>query len=644
MDSGSNKIIRDNALIAENNISHHINEEENCLTIFFDDQDMRIDFEGLKNLHKQMLLKRHVCSKKTTSVLDTLVIDERYYYIAINRKGSLVLTPKLKGLFGLYVKSFFEGGSISSGTITLIHQTYLVSTKKTKIDEAYLTIADVRVADIKDLATSKKAFDCLEDAMASIHTKQETRVAFNDIYKNDAIRAASPLKIVLRIGNCLLTYRMKISDEHESSKLNYLPINSFRYDNKIIIVRGSSGRNVTLLKRELEEVEKTLKFRLYESEAFQKALESFSNFYRNVICKHKIINIYFEKESKKAEEGTWELFQKALKSSKRSLNFFILEEGSVDWKRLKGEKNLIRKYSLRYYIVVYAAHNIISTETIIHAHIKRSANRILSASIFKKRNVFLGHGIIFLRNVSNSSYVKGSLCEPDLRIVNSHAEKEVVAKQLQIDKDRLLLTGIPMFDVMNYNSINEDTPDLIAIMLTSRSYERHLIDSFEQSDYYQSVMKVYSIATKVLNESKVVIIPHPLFKGHMLRTSLKDSVYTGKISEILPKIKLLISDYSSIVYASFYQGTGVLFWHEDLEKCEAQYGSLIPSDSEYIGHRCFTEEELSSRLKSGILDGIINLDYFRRQEFIKNYQVINEFHDGKNIDRIYAELEKRGIV
>ena len=644
MNSGSNKILRSDALIAEKNISHHICKEENCLTVFFDDQNMRISFDSLKNLHKQMVLKKHICTKKITTVLDTLVIDERYYYIAINRKGSLVLTPKLKRLFGLYVKSFFESGSISNGVITLTHQTYVVSTKKVKIDEAYLTVADVRVADIKDLATSKKPFDCLEDAMSSINTRQETKVAFDDIYKNNAIGAASPIKIVLRIGNCLLTYRMKINEEHESSKLNYLPINSFRHNNKIIIVRGSSGGNITLLKRELEEVEKTLKFRLYESKIFQKTLESISNFYKNVICKHKIINIYFEKESKKAEEGTWELFQRALKSSEKSLNFFILEYGSDDWKRLKGEKNLIRKYSLRYYIVVYAAHNVISTETITHVHIKRSANRILSTSIFKKRNVFLGHGIIFLRNISNSSYVKGNLCEPDLRIVNSHAEREVVAKQLRIDKSKLLLTGIPMFDVMNHNSIDKNTTDLIAIMLTSKSFESHLIDSFEQSDYYQSVMKVYSVATKVVNESKVVIIPHPLFKKHMLRTSLKDSVYTGKISEILPKVKLLISDYSSIVYASFYQGTGILFWHEDLEKCEAQYGSLIPSDDEYIGHRCFTEAELRNCLESGIINGIINLDYFRRQEFIKNYQSINEFNDGKNISRIYAELEKREIV
>ena len=108
--------------------------------------------------------------------------------------------------------------------------------------------------------------------------------------------------------------------------------------------------------------------------------------------------------------------------------------------------------------------------------------------------------------------------------------------------------------------------------------------------------------------------------------------------------KLLITDYSSVCYNAFYQGAGVVFYQEDIEKYEAENGKLIPNDDEYIGKRAFNINELESIIMEIIENNKIKLSEVRRKEFENNYKTINEFTDGKNIDRIYEKLIKLRLI
>ena len=127
-------------------------------------------------------------------------------------------------------------------------------------------------------------------------------------------------------------------------------------------------------------------------------------------------------------------------------------------------------------------------------------------------------------------------------------------------------------------------------------------------------------------------------------TDMKDVIWQGPISEILKITKLFITDYSSACYNAFYQGAGVLFYQPDLELYEKLNGKLVPKDDEYIGPRVFNREELVTSLKKFITDGSINLKAIRTIEHEKIYGLINEFSDGKNIDRIYEKLKELKIV
>ena len=117
-----------------------------------------------------------------------------------------------------------------------------------------------------------------------------------------------------------------------------------------------------------------------------------------------------------------------------------------------------------------------------------------------------------------------------------------------------------------------------------------------------------------------------------------------KISEILKKSKLLITDYSSVAYNSFYQGAGIIFYQPDLKLYERENGKLIPNNDEYIGKRAFNIDQLEDIIKEAVIDGKINLDTVRTEEFEEIYKTINEFSDGKNMERIYKELTDLKLV
>ena len=156
--------------------------------------------------------------------------------------------------------------------------------------------------------------------------------------------------------------------------------------------------------------------------------------------------------------------------------------------------------------------------------------------------------------------------------------------------------------------------------------------------------KICNLLKKYIDKEKILIISHPKAHNLLENTDLKSSMWHKPISDALKKTKLLITDYSSVCYNTFYQGGAVIFYQEDINKYEEENGKLIPEDKEYIGKRAFDINELEEIIKDTIKDKKIDLSKVRTKEFEENYKTINEFSDGKNIERIYENLVKLNIV
>ena len=74
------------------------------------------------------------------------------------------------------------------------------------------------------------------------------------------------------------------------------------------------------------------------------------------------------------------------------------------------------------------------------------------------------------------------------------------------------------------------------------------------------------------------------------------------------------------------------------------FRNIRKNDDEYIGKRAFNIKELEEITRQTIENGKINLGKIRNSKFEENYKTINEFTDGKNIDRIFNKLKRLEIL
>lgn len=433
----------------------------------------------------------------------------------------------------------------------------------------------------------------------------------------------------------------RVTKSGKSARWYYAPIAQTRYGDYAIHVRRTAKGGLNLVRRHLEPVEKTYAFRLYESWPV-----SFLMYHTAHLVRHfskSTVNTYFEKHASKAEEGTFEIFQK-VRSAEGTRNFFLITKDAADYVWLKDEADVVPKFSLKSYWLTYRANNIIATEAPAHANVLRSNNKYIRSAPFSQKFVLLQHGVTYMKAVDKKgTFRKGREGEADHIVVSGKKERDAVVEMFGVDEEHTIKAGLPIFDQLIHDHITQKSSDIVTIMLTWKPYDEHFQD-FTQSSYYQTVIEVFDTLRKVVPTDNIRIVAHPKFTQHLSRTQIRESVWTGCISEVLAQTKLLITDYSSVCYNVFYQGGAVCFYQPDLERYERENGQLIPTPDEYIGRRTLTIQGLSQILQASIRDGIIDLPKLRTAEHAKRYKQINEFSDGRNVDRIINRLQQLSFV
>ncbi len=432
------------------------------------------------------------------------------------------------------------------------------------------------------------------------------------------------------------------SRRRKPGKFYYVPVTAAYYGDKALFVRGNVHQNYTLVVRDKDPAEYEEGFLALEKKAVSAMM-----YYRGRLArrfrKHPL-NLYYEKNSMKAEEGTFEIFLEALKSE-RSENYFILDRNSPQWEELSGYRNMVAKYSGRYYELLYSADCFISTETPSHLNVHRAVNRYVRRTLLEKKFVFLQHGVTYMKcQGAGSVFGKGKEGEPDYCIVGSEKEAGAVAGMLHIPRERCVIAGLPVFSTIEYGHIGPGSEDIVTIMLTWKPSEEHMLGHFEDSGYYRNVRGAYGMLQKYISQGQLQIVPHPKVMELLLHTDLAEAVWKGTVSEALERTKLLVTDYSSVCYNAFYQGAAVVFYQPDLEEYQREVGRLVPEDGEYIGHRAFDLKELEDCIRRGIRQGRIDLGHLRTEEFEARYRTINQFSDGRNIHRIVEFLTEKGII
>ena len=416
-------------------------------------------------------------------------------------------------------------------------------------------------------------------------------------------------------------------------KLYYVPFGARFQGDHAEHLRRTSQSTLVFVRRPKYKIEESVRFRVRESKLVTFALYVVSS----LTASPNGPVVFYEKFASKADEGAFELFAEFQKRHAQS--YFVIDRGSSDFARVQAHRNVVRKFSWKYYWVLFRAIAFVGTEVPTHLSLLRSNNSWMRRRIYTRPYVFLQHGIIYMKNLGRTSiFVKDREGEPAFIVASSEKERAVIERDLLVPADRILVTGLGQFSLIERDSIEPHSPDVLTIMLTWRLEDEAAVD-FERTTYVRALRQAVEAVEAVSPSATVRLLPHPKVAEQLKRTELGSRLWNGTVSSALEDTKLLITDYSSACYNSFYRGSGVVFYQPDLDTYEQRTGPLIPDPDEYIGLRAFDSGELTQILGEGMTaEGEIDLSRFRTPEHVRRYSLINEFSDGRNLERISSEL------
>jgi hypothetical protein len=470
-----------------------------------------------------------------------------------------------------------------------------------------------------------RSFRILKIPLADIGTKVNTKIHCSFPWNNKIVRKH-------------ITYRQKRFENN--TKLYYLPFSIKRDYNSgnCAHLRRTLKGTLTIVQRPLAGLEHTLRFRFLESWLVSVLLYSAGRLVSRLTAKN--VAIFYEKFASQSDEGVYDIFLTARKTTNSDC-YYITDTDNIS----ADDGNVLRKYSVQYYWVIYRAAVFIGAEAPTHLTLLRSNNRWLRRSIYTRPFVFLQHGIIYMKNMSkNSVFVAGCEGAADYIVASSEKERDIIVRDLRYKPEQVLVCGIAQHAIIPYQHITDSSPDIVTVMLTWKHSQEHL--PFEASANFQELQCILPVLRQRLPDKNIRLVLHPKdsLSAKTVET-LGAALWTASVKEALSGTKLLITDYSSICYNAFYQGAGVIFYQPDLDEYQRETGKLIPADDEFIGPRLFSTTELQKELKRVIgINGHIALKKVRTKKYEKIYSTINEFTDGENIERIVEAVQELELL
>lgn len=353
-------------------------------------------------------------------------------------------------------------------------------------------------------------------------------------------------------------------------------------------------------------------------------------------------DVYFEKFSAGASESAFEVFKTAYQNGDDCV--YILDKNHPDFVQLKETygKSLVAKNSLQAFYAIFLGKSFISSDLVSHLQRRLYDNdALIKKKILSNNNkIFLQHGVCLATNVFERGYFNRKVpIAPDYILVNSAFEKSLFLQHSDYSADRLMATGLPNLDL--YVEKKEKQKDEITFMLTWRPWD--LTGSIEENSYLGRYLSFIQLIEKepFYHDKKVNVVLHP--KSRIILQEQFPDVwekhqhlfYEGDIKNALLQSKVLISDYSSVVFYAFGGGSNIVFYWEDKERAENEYGARnILQKENCFGDIC---ENFASLHKT------IEQNYIQDQPafYQKQYGFLVEYRDGKNTKRTYNHITKR---
>lgn len=311
--------------------------------------------------------------------------------------------------------------------------------------------------------------------------------------------------------------------------------------------------------------------------------------------------------------------------------YYVIDNQSKDYDRVKHLKNIVVFGSQLHYEVAAKANVLISTHDLENILPYKTARGFWGYE--NSIRVFLQHGVLGRKNVE---YHKQHYDLPfHLFNVSSESEKyDIVVNQLGYRPEEVAITGLPRFDSLPL--VPNKKAKKILIMPTWRDWLNSDY-AFNNSDYMKQYLDLINDKRleSLLDRYNVEINFYPhyraqeFFRCHLENASKQiQYIELGKktVQELLVEHDILITDYSSVSFDFSYMKKPVIFFHFDIERFFRK-GILRPVEETFIGKIAYNKSELINNIEK-----LIKLDDVKQDT---NLSSLFDYVDHKNNERVY---------
>lgn len=359
----------------------------------------------------------------------------------------------------------------------------------------------------------------------------------------------------------------------------------------------------------------------------------------------------YERECSTAQDNGYALFQH-LSENRESAKFnysYFMDPASPQWKRTSGYKNVVKKYSYKYWRIITSPTSFgVTSEGRFHLGALYSSSDILTRLAYNRKSYFLQHGVTAFKKVN--FFKPETATFPDGFVVTAEWEKQILLES-GVPEWKIDVIGFPRWDKLTSGSETPREVRQIVYMPTWRPWlEGRNADELANSSYVEEIERFLESADlhKLLEQydARIQFIPHPKFKdlsshfqGALSRVEVMDQDKV-EFSELISQASMIITDYSSIAWEFVQSRKPVLLFQFDLERYDSTVGKYHNTELDKVRRRYPTAYEPSTLIRQ--IHALLESDAPTVAETADDFcATAFAFHDKQNSARAVESINRR---
>ncbi len=346
-----------------------------------------------------------------------------------------------------------------------------------------------------------------------------------------------------------------------------------------------------------------------------------------------------------AQENGYELFCWIESNTAKNV-FYVIDKKSpaIDKFRQKNNWLAINSFKLSFYL--YHANRIISTHGLWMVADELGILKKLTRKTLKAKRVMINHGIGFLKN-GKKYYHKSTFSLNDLITSLSPKHKNIFTSEYGYLDEEVVITGYPRFDSLVDTSSNSKWNNTILFMPTFRDREQKLGSEFKKTQLYKRIRMLIKdkILMKSLTQSNshIAIYLHQniQYYSKYLDCFSRDNVHIVRqeeftVTQLLKMSKLLITDYSSVLFDFVYMNKPFISYQFDYNEfiSSRKDKPFIDMRKDLPGYVVNSHQDLIH-----LIQNIIKNNFLISAEHVKHAQEYFTYRDKGNCQRVYHAIK-----